>query len=80
MAKLSNIMKITVKINLEVILLDIVKISIQNKILHTKIRLRHASNQFDNAVSYNLKFNKQFLPECYPITNVISYVVIIFFW
>jgi len=46
MAKLSNIVKITVKINLEVILVDMVEISLQNQILDTKIRLRHAFNPF----------------------------------
>jgi len=46
MAKVIEILKITVKIDLEVVLVDMVEISFQNQILHTKIRLTHASNPF----------------------------------
>jgi len=44
MAKLSNILKISVTINFEVNLLDIVDINLQNMNLHAKIRLINASN------------------------------------
>ena len=44
MHKLSKILKITVKINLEVNVADMTKNKLENKILHTKIRSRHASN------------------------------------
>jgi len=46
MATLTNILKIAVKTNLEVIQVDMVEISLQNKIIHIKNRLRHASNPF----------------------------------
>jgi len=42
--ELSNILKINVKINLEVNVVDMTKNILQNKILHTKIRSRHAFN------------------------------------
>jgi len=49
MAKVIEILKITVKIDLEVVLVDMVEISLQNQILHTKIRLTHASNPIHNG-------------------------------
>ncbi len=44
MHQLSNILKINVKINFEVNVVDTTKNKLKNKIHHTKIRSRHASN------------------------------------
>jgi len=44
MHQLSNILKFNVKINFEVNVADMTKNKLQNKILHTKIRSRDASN------------------------------------
>ncbi len=44
MHKLSNILKITVKINLEVIVANMTKNKLQNKVHHTKIGLTDACN------------------------------------
>jgi len=44
MPKLSNILNITVKTNLEVFVVEIYEIRYQNKMLHAKIKLRDASN------------------------------------
>ena len=44
MHQLSMILKILVNKNLEVNVADMNKNKLENKILHTKIRLRHASN------------------------------------
>ena len=45
MHQLSDLLKINVKANLEVNVADITKNKFKNKILHTKVRSRHASNQ-----------------------------------
>jgi len=44
MHQLSDLLKINVKINLEVNLADMTTNRFKNKILHTKLRSRHASN------------------------------------
>ena len=44
MQKLSNLLKINVKIHLEVNVADITKNKLGNMILHTKIRSKHAPN------------------------------------
>ena len=49
MQKLSNILKINVKINMEVNVADMTKNKLENKILHTKIRSIHASNPLKYA-------------------------------
>jgi len=46
MQKLSNILIINVKIQLEVNVLDMTKNKLKNNIHHTKIRSRHAYNPF----------------------------------
>jgi len=46
MDELRNVLKITDKIDFEVILWDMVEFSLQNIILPTKIRLRHITNPF----------------------------------
>jgi len=57
MQKLSNILQTNVKINLEVVVLDMTKNKLKNKIHHTKIRSRHASNPFkhDCVIGNKLK-------------------------
>ena len=56
MHQLSNILKIIVKINLEVIVADITKNKLENKILHTKIRSIHASTPLKyGCVTGNIK-------------------------
>jgi len=44
MHQLSNLLKFNVKINIEMTVADMTKNKLQNKIHHTKIRSRHASN------------------------------------
>jgi len=44
MQKLSNLLRINVIINLEMNAADITKSKLENKIYHTKIRSRQASN------------------------------------
>jgi len=46
MQKLSNIQQTNVKIDLEVNVVDMTKNKLKNQIHHTKIRSRHAFNQF----------------------------------
>jgi len=44
MQQLCKILQVNVKINLEVNVVDMTKNKLKNKIHHTKIRSRHASN------------------------------------
>jgi len=56
MHQLSNLLKINVKINLEVNAVDMTKNEFKNKILHTKIWSTHAFNQFQyGCVTENKK-------------------------
>ena len=46
MQQLSNIVQINVEILLEVNVVEMTKNKLENKIHHTKVRSRHASNPF----------------------------------
>jgi len=53
MAKLSNILELSVKIDFEVVLLDMVDFSLQNRILHTKYMAYDKFQQNDRVIIQN---------------------------
>ena len=57
MHQLSNILKINIKFNLEVNVADMTKNKLENKILHTKIWLTHASNQLQYGYVTEIKIH-----------------------
>ena len=63
MQQVSKIVKINVKMNLEVNVADMTKNRLENKILHTKDRSRHASNPLKYDCVTGKKYN-------YPLVGV----------
>ena len=61
---MSDLLKINVTINLEVNVVNMTTNRLKNKILHTKIRLRHASNPLKNGCATGKKFQTHLVSEC----------------